>query len=151
MLRNEIHRSSPTACILWLADLTTASRSSSAIRLDNHADPWARDAEVDFVARWKRGDAMKRWIVIVLAALAAYAAAQQPAELVIRNGLVVTAVGRTDADVRIRNGTIAEIGRNLTAAAGARVIDAKDMLVPPGAPIRTLPRRPRHYVQGRRR
>jgi dihydropyrimidinase len=59
-------------------------------------------------------------------------AAQPPAEIVVRNGLIVTAVGRTDADLRIRNGTIAEIGRNLTAAAGARVIDAKGMLVLPG-------------------
>jgi dihydropyrimidinase len=75
---------------------------------------------------------MKNWIVTVLVALAAYAAAQQPAELVVRNGLVVTAAGRTDADVRIRNGTIAEIGRNLTAAAGARVIEATGMLVLPG-------------------
>jgi len=59
-------------------------------------------------------------------------AAQQPAELIIRNGLVVTAAGRTDSDLRIRNGTIAEIGRNLTASSGARVIDAKGMLVLPG-------------------
>jgi len=64
--------------------------------------------------------------------LAAGMAAQQPAELIIRDGLVVTAVGRAEGDVRIRNGTIAEIGRNLAAAAGARVIDAKGMLVLPG-------------------
>jgi dihydroorotase-like cyclic amidohydrolase len=36
------------------------------------------------------------------------------------------------AILRIRNGTIAEIGPNLTAAAGARVIEAKGMLVLPG-------------------
>jgi len=59
-------------------------------------------------------------------------AAQQPTEIVIRNGLIVTASGRTDGDVRIRNGTIAEIGRSLTAPAGAQVIDAKGMLVLPG-------------------
>ena len=59
-------------------------------------------------------------------------AAQQPAELIVRNGLVVTAAGRTDSDLRIRNGTIAEIGRNLTASSGARVLDAKGMLVLPG-------------------
>jgi dihydropyrimidinase len=68
----------------------------------------------------------------VLIALVAGVAAQQPAELIIRNGLVVTAVGRTEGDLRIRNGTIAEIGRNLTAAAGAREIDARGMLVLPG-------------------
>ena len=65
-------------------------------------------------------------------ALVASAATQQPAELIIRNGLLVTAVGRTEGDVRIRNGTIAEIGRNLAGAAGAREIDAKGLLVLPG-------------------
>ena len=68
----------------------------------------------------------------VLFALVADATAQQPAELIIRNGLIVTADGRTEGDLRIRNGTIAEIGPNLTAAAGARVIEAKGMLVLPG-------------------
>jgi dihydropyrimidinase len=74
-------------------------------------------------------------VLVLVAVLFAYisgTAAQQPAELIIRNGLLVTAVGRTDADLRIRNGVIAEIGRNLTAAAGAQVIDAKGMLVLPG-------------------
>src|SRR5207247_11150001 len=74
-------------------------------------------------------------VLVLVAVLFAYIsgmAAQQPAELIIRNGLLVTAVGRTDADLRIRNGVIAEIGRNLTAAAGAQVIDAKGMLVLPG-------------------
>jgi dihydropyrimidinase len=70
--------------------------------------------------------------VALLLTFIAGLAAQQPAELIIRNGLVVTAVGRADGDLRIRNGTIAEIGRNLTASAGARVIDAKGMLVLPG-------------------
>jgi dihydropyrimidinase len=77
--------------------------------------------------------ASRRSIVLaILLALVASVAAQQPTELIIRNGLVVTAVGRTDADLRIRNGTITEIGRNLAAATGARVIDAAGMLVLPG-------------------
>ena len=59
-------------------------------------------------------------------------AAQQPAELLIRNGLIVTATGRTQTDVRIRNGAIAELGSNLTAGTGARVIDATGKLVLPG-------------------
>ena len=71
-------------------------------------------------------------VLAVLLTFVASLAAQQPAELIIRNGLVVTAVGRTEGDLRIRNGTIAEIGRHLAAAAGARVIDAKGMLVLPG-------------------
>lgn len=64
--------------------------------------------------------------------LAGIAIAQQPAELIIRNGLIVTSAGRTTGDLRIRNGTIAEIGPNLTPAAGAQVIDATGKLVLPG-------------------
>jgi dihydropyrimidinase len=65
-------------------------------------------------------------------ALSKLTGAQQPAELLIRNGLVVTATSRTQGDVRIRNGTVAELGRNLTPGAGARVIDATGKLVLPG-------------------
>ena len=57
----------------------------------------------------------------VLFALVADATAQQPAELIIRNGLIVTAVGRTEGDLRIRNGTIAEIGPNLTLPLSLRL------------------------------
>ncbi|MCU1257874.1 MAG: putative D-phenylhydantoinase [Bryobacterales bacterium] len=78
-------------------------------------------------------------------ALAGTAMAQQPSETLIQGGLIVTSTGRMQGDLRIRNGVIAEIGPNLTAAAGARVIDAKGMLVLPGGidphvhltPIRT--------------
>jgi len=44
-------------------------------------------------------------VLVLVAVLFAYIsgmAAQRPAELIIRNGLIVTAVGRTDADLRIR-------------------------------------------------
>ena len=41
-------------------------------------------------------------VVAVLFAYTSGTAAQRPAELIIRNGLIVTAVGRTDADLRIR-------------------------------------------------
>ena len=77
---------------------------------------------------------LARWIFLaVLFVLGAgVVAQQQTAELIVRNGVVVTASGRTEADVRIRNGSVAEIGRNLTAPAGARVIEAKGMLVLPG-------------------
>ena len=57
----------------------------------------------------------------------------QQAELIIRNGLIVNADGRTMADVRIRGERVAEIGTNLTAGAGAREIDARGMLLLPGA------------------
>lgn len=68
---------------------------------------------------------------LVLAFLAPLAA-QQPAELLIRNGLIVTATGRTQGDVRVVNGTVAQVGPNLTPGAGARVIDATGKLVLPG-------------------
>ena len=66
-------------------------------------------------------------------ALAGLAAAQQPAEIIVRNGLIVTAEGRMEADVRIRGEKIAEIGRDLAASAGEREIDAHGMLLLPGA------------------
>ena len=59
-------------------------------------------------------------------------AAQEPAELLVRNGLIVTESGRLQADLRIRAGEIAEIGRDLTAAPAARIIDATGKLVLPG-------------------
>src|SRR5207249_10505119 len=71
-------------------------------------------------------------ILGVAVGLAVHLAEQSPPELIIRNGLVVTADARSQTDVRIRNGTIAEIGRNLAPAAGARETDARGMLVLPG-------------------
>ncbi len=76
--------------------------------------------------------------------------AQEPAEILIRNGLIVTETGRLRADLRIRGGEIAEIARNLTPARGARTIDATGKLVLPGGidthvhlnPVRTPDSRP---------
>jgi dihydropyrimidinase len=59
--------------------------------------------------------------------------AQQQPELIIRNGLIVTAEGRMQADVRIRGEQVAEIGPNLAATTGAREIDAKGLILMPGA------------------
>jgi dihydropyrimidinase len=59
--------------------------------------------------------------------------AQQPAELIIRNGLIVTAEGRMEGDIRIRDEKIVEIGQNLAPTRGGREIDARGMLVLPGA------------------
>ncbi len=74
------------------------------------------------------------WLAPAIAAAVVTVAAQQPPvpELVIHNGVLVSPEGRSEGDLRIRNGTIAEIGRNLQPAAGAREIDAKGMLVLPG-------------------
>ena len=68
---------------------------------------------------------------IALAALALSAPQQLP-ELIIRGGRVVTDEGPREADLRIRNGTIAEIGPNLVARQGSREIDASGLLVLPG-------------------
>jgi len=60
--------------------------------------------------------------------------AQQAAvELVIHNGLIVNDTGRLEADIRIRGEKIVEIAPKLKAGAGAREIDAKGMLLLPGA------------------
>lgn len=76
--------------------------------------------------------------------------AQEPVEILIRDGVIVTETGRLQADLRIRGGVIAEIGRNLTPARGARTFDATGKLVLPGGidthvhlnPVRTPNTRP---------
>src|SRR5687768_7130733 len=74
-----------------------------------------------------------RWVAAVLAlGFAVEGVAQEPVELLIRNGLIVTEAGRVQGDLRIRDGVIAEIGRNLTPARGTRVIDATGKLLLPG-------------------
>jgi len=53
-------------------------------------------------------------------------------EIVIRGGRVVNADGVVNADVRILDQSIAEVGRNLTPGVGARIIEARGHLVLPG-------------------
>ena len=53
-------------------------------------------------------------------------------EILISGGTVVTSEGRYAADVRVRDGTIVEIGTTLAAGPGAREIDASGLLVMPG-------------------
>ncbi len=50
----------------------------------------------------------------------------------LRNGTVVTAASTTPADVLIENERISEVGPNLTAPAGAKIIDATGMYIMPG-------------------
>jgi dihydropyrimidinase len=69
---------------------------------------------------------------IIGIALATTAAQQQP-ELIIRNGLIVTAEGRALGDIRVRGEQIAEIGTSLAAGPDAREIDARGMILMPGA------------------
>jgi len=65
---------------------------------------------------------------------ASYATAgtgQRSNGLLIRNGSVITVEGRLEADIRVREGSIAELGPKLETA-GEQVIDAGDLLVLPG-------------------
>src|SRR5262245_22367940 len=77
-------------------------------------------------------------------------AAQEPPEIFIRNATIVTESGRLQGDLRIRGAEIAEIGRNLAPARGARTFDGTGKLVLHGGidthvhlnPIRTPNTRP---------
>jgi dihydropyrimidinase len=87
---------------------------------------------------------MKKRIALCALAVAGVALAQS-GEILIKNGLIINSSGRTQGDLRIRDGKIAEIGANLTAGAGAQTIDAKGKLILPGgidphvhlSPVRT--------------
>src|SRR3954454_1000640 len=59
---------------------------------------------------------------------------QHGGDLLIKNATVMTAVSGTlqGTDVLVQNGKIAKIGKNLTAPAGARTIDATGKYVTPG-------------------
>ena len=67
-----------------------------------------------------------------LLAAGAFAPDLAAQEILISGGTVVTSEGRFDADVRVRDGTIVEIGTGLAAVAGARTIDATGLRVMPG-------------------
>ena len=67
-----------------------------------------------------------------LLAAGAFAPDLAAQEILIGGGTVVTSEGRFAADVRVRDGTIVEIGTGLAAGAGARSIDATGLLVMPG-------------------
>src|SRR6185503_14120610 len=58
--------------------------------------------------------------------------AQQEAELIVRNGLIVNDYGRMKADIRVRGEKIVEIAAKVAATPGAREIDASGMLLLPG-------------------
>lgn len=82
---------------------------------------------------------MKRSVLVLAAAVASVAARTMPARaqadvILIRGGTVHTATGApiTNGSVLIRGGKIAAVGSNVTAPAGARVIDATGKVVIPG-------------------
>src|SRR5262245_44228365 len=78
---------------------------------------------------------MKR-ILVLLAFITAVGAnaVQAQTETLIRNATVLTVTRGTlpNTDVLLRNGKIAAVGKNLTASANARVIDATGKYVMPG-------------------
>jgi dihydroorotase len=53
-------------------------------------------------------------------------------EVFVRGGRVVDATGARDADVRVVDGVIAEVGGGLSPSAGATVLDAEGCIVAPG-------------------
>ena len=61
------------------------------------------------------------------------AAQQAAAELVIHNGLIVNDTGKMAGDIRVRGEKIVEIAPHITALPGAKEIDARGMLLLPGA------------------
>jgi len=74
------------------------------------------------------------WLVMALAALASGAAAQSAPPTLIRNATVLTVTRGTltETDLLMRDGKIAAIGRNLTAPAGATIVDGTGKFVSPG-------------------
>ena len=90
-------------------------------------------ASTDFAAHPRRSAAAAAAVLLAtLGAASSVEAATALQEILISGGTVVTAEGRLDADVRVRDGTIVEIGTGLAAGAGARTIDATGLLVMPG-------------------
>ena len=72
--------------------------------------------------------------VFVLMGSVAQAQSLGPSETLIKNATVLTVTRGTlnNTDVLLRNGKIAAVGRNLSASANARVIDATGKFVMPG-------------------
>src|SRR4030095_15071055 len=70
----------------------------------------------------------------ILALAATQALAQDSGEVLIKNATILTASHGTieNGSILIRGGKIAAVGKDVTASAGARVIDATGMYVTPG-------------------
>lgn len=70
----------------------------------------------------------------ILAFAATQALAQDSGEVLIKNATILTASHGTieNGSILIRGGKIAAVGKDVTASAGARVIDATGMFVTPG-------------------
>ena len=80
----------------------------------------------------------KIWILTLIVSfglsVASTVHAQTSSEVLIKNATVLTAVNGTleGADILVRNGKIAALGKNLKAGAGAKIVDASGKFVTPG-------------------
>jgi imidazolonepropionase-like amidohydrolase len=74
------------------------------------------------------------YVALLVTAMGISLHAQGRNEVLIKNATVLTAVRGTleNTDILIRDGKIARIGKNLTAGAGAKTIDATGKFVTPG-------------------
>ncbi|HTE29237.1 MAG TPA: hypothetical protein VK666_02610, partial [Chryseolinea sp.] len=72
--------------------------------------------------------------ILLLLVAVTYGFAQEKGNLLIKGGTVLTVTKGTleKTDVLIRNGIITQIGKDLSASAGVRVIDAAGKFVMPG-------------------
>jgi imidazolonepropionase-like amidohydrolase len=79
---------------------------------------------------------MKRYLILLCALATGFVSLAQvdKGNLLIRNGTVLTVTKGTleGTDVLIRDGKISQIGKNITAPPGVRVIDATGLYVMPG-------------------
>jgi imidazolonepropionase-like amidohydrolase len=73
-------------------------------------------------------------IIICLFALQTTLSAQERGSILIKNGTVLTITkgNLEQADVLVRDGKIAQVGKNITAPAGVRTVDASGLFVMPG-------------------
>src|SRR5260370_42249983 len=78
---------------------------------------------------------MKKIILFLgLALCATYVGAQDKGNMLIKNGTVLTVTKGTltETDVLVKDGKIAQIGKNIVAPQGVKVIDATGLFVMPG-------------------
>jgi imidazolonepropionase-like amidohydrolase len=77
---------------------------------------------------------MKKILLLLVAVSSAAFSQTEKGNVLIKNGLVLTITkgNLENTDVLVRDGKIAQIGKNLAAPAGVRVVDASGMFVMPG-------------------
>jgi len=78
---------------------------------------------------------MKKVVLIISSILCVFGAiAQDKGNVLIKNGTVLTVTKGTltETDVLVKDGKITQIGKNITAPQGVKVIDAKGLYVMPG-------------------